>query len=445
MRKWLLVFTLLVFLGLTSGFNASMQSLDRHATPEKPALFQITIENTESTAQRFTLSHQFTKSGWIYFDSSKTIPAGETGKINVTIDPGEDSLQQSYSFTMFVSKFSSDESVTLSDYMNVQREYELNIKNFEVSKTSFRPGETLKGEITVQNLAPRIISGYEFNSNFMNQSETKEGIAIAPAALKTYSFSHNIPETAPPGQENFSVKLNYSGVAQLRHANITVEEIKNVTKTFSEEDKVLYRKGSLIAENFGNSNVSLSENMTFPSYLQAILSFNPKPDSLVQGSEGLVYTWDFSLEPGEKKTIKYSVDYWMPLTLAGVILLGILILRKITGNVDITKKVEESEQGELTVSITLKNNSDQLRTDLKVKDFVPNVAQLDEDFHMTKPELKRTTDGVKLEWGLEDFKPGEQRIIQYKLNPKVEIEGGLDLPSAKVAKEDRVINRSSGN
>lgn len=443
MRKWLLALAFLTFIGMVTGFQVSMEPLNRQATPEDPAVFQVTIENTGDSDRRFTLDYSFRNVGWIYFDTSRLVPAGETERINVTIDPDEDAIQQSYSFTIHVTDAVSGNSTSLSDYMSVERQYELNVKDFTVDGSSYRPGEDVTGTMTVQNLAPRIIDNYGLSSSFLGENKTQEGIAIAPGALKTYSFTHSIPEEAYPGTRNFSITLDYESRTQSRYKNITVEEIRNISRTEDREDRVLYETGYVRLENSGNSNVTITENMTFPTYLSSIISFDPQPDDTQETGSSITYIWNFDLRPGETGAAEYRIDYWMPLVIAALILLGVVALRKLSGSVEITKKVEEVEGDKLKVSIELVNNSEKIMDGLKVKDFVPNVAQLDEDFQMTKPDTKRTTDGVELEWNIDDFKPGEERVIQYEVEPKVEVEGGIDLKSAELRKEGEILRRST--
>jgi hypothetical protein len=49
---------------------------------------------------------------------------------------------------------------------------------------------------------------------------------------------------------------------------------------------------------------------------------------------------------------------------------------------------------------------------------------------------------VELSWSLEDLKPGETRIITYEVTDKVEVEDGLDLPSAKIVEDGKTVSKS---
>ena len=443
MRKWLLALAILAIIGTTSAFEASMQPVQREATPEDPAIFQVNVTNTGTEEARFSLSQQFTKSGWIYVGNSKMIQPGDTENFNITVRPGENAVQQSYRFTIHVTKQATENITTLRDYMTVRREHTINIKDFSVNKQSFRPGETVQSSLTVQNLASQIISNYTVRSNFDKDSKVREGEPFAPSALKDYTFEHQVPEDLRPGNRTLNMTLQYGDSVQIRTAELTVEEVRNVTRSSSETDRILYRSGELSIGNYGNSQVNLTEKMMFPSYLDPILGFEPVPDKINDTGSVKEYTWSLSMEPGDSVSLDYRVDYWIPLALALAILLGILVLRNLTGSVRLVKNVERGDGDEIKVSIEIINNSNQNRGEIKIRDFVPNVAELDEDFKMTRPDLKKTTEGVEMEWNLEDFKPGEKRVITYRVTPKVEIEGGIELPSAELIEDEKTVSKST--
>lgn len=443
MRKWLLALSILAILGTVTGFEATMQPVERQATPENPALFQVTVTNTGDQAERYSVSDQFSKTGWVYYRKPKTLQPGETAVFNITINPGNDAIQQSHSFKIYVTGSVSGNTTTFTDYMSVKREHRINVKDFTVNGESFRPGETVETSITVQNLVAEILSDYRFTSTFNGEQKNQEGEPFAPGALKTYNFNHEIPLDSPPGNETLNLSMSHEGSVQSRTVNISIQEVRNVTRKSSEKDRVLYTSGNLVIGNYGNSPVNLTENMSFKSYLDPILILDPDPDTVKDSDSRKTYVWNIELQPGETQEIGYRVNYWMPLGLAAAILLGILVLRNLTGNVKLTKKVEEKENGELKVSIEIVNRSNQPKNSINIKDFVPNVADLDEDFDMAKPDLKKTTDGVEMEWSLEDFKPGEKRVIHYRVTPKVEIEDGIELPSAELVEDGRTVSKST--
>jgi len=51
---------------------------------------------------------------------------------------------------------------------------------------------------------------------------------------------------------------------------------------------------------------------------------------------------------------------------------------------------------------------------------------------MAKPEIRKKRDGTQLTWNIEKLEPGDQLVFEYKMQPKVEVEGGITLNSTKV-------------
>ena len=441
MRKAFLILALLGMIFTASAFTASIEPVDREASPGEQAVFNVSVFNNASEDRRFVLDYEFSRSGWIYFDNSKTIPAGESEDFRVTISPGEEALQQSYSFKIFVTDFKTDETKIVSDYMRVNRDYRMNVQDYDLGKDSYRPGEKVEASVTVQNILPRIIDDYNISSSFNGEEKVAETDPLAPTALKTYSFEYDLSDKASPGSRNISIKLTQDGSERIFSKLVNVEEIKSINRTEDIEDKVLVVTGSMSITNNGNSPVNLSENITFPSYLDPILELDPDPNETVEGDGENTYVWNFQLQPGEQMNFAYRVDYWIPLALAAIIITGLAVLGRISGSFKLDKKIEETDEG-LKVSIEIINDTEGFKPQVTIRDFVPNVANLQEEFEMARPELRKTTDGTEMEWTLEDFKPGEKRVIQYVVNPKVEIDEGLDLPAARVIEDGETVAKS---
>ena len=444
MRKAFLILALLGMIFTASAFTASIEPVDRQASPGEQAVFNVSVFNNASEDRRFVLDYEFSRSGWIYFDSSETIPAGETKDFRVTISPGEEALQQSYSFNIFVTDFKTGDTKILSDYMRVNRDYRMNVQDYDLGSESYRPGEKVEASITLQNILPRIIDNYNVSSSFDGEERVAETDPLAPSAVKTYGFEYDLSEEASPGTRNLSIKLVQDGEERVFSQLVNVEEIRSINSSENVDDKVLVVTGSMSVENNGNSPVNLSENVTFPSYLDPILELDPNPNQTVKGDGENTYVWKFQLQPGESIDFTYRIDYWIPLALAAVIIAGLAVLGRISGSFKLDKRIEETDEG-LKVSLEILNDTESFRPQVTIRDFVPNVANLQEEFEMAKPELRKTTDGTEMEWTLEDFKPGEKRVIQYVVKPKVEIEEGLDLPSARIIEDGDTVAKSKPN
>lgn len=443
MKKLVLALVFLSMLASATAFTASMTPVKTSASPGSPAVYQIEVENNGTQIQRYVLNHEFSKTGWLYYESSKQVQPGQKATFNVTVTPGESAIQQSYNLKVSVIESSSGDTKSFSDIVKVQREDLINVKEINYSRTSVNPGETVKTSITLQNLASRIISDYRISSSMEGTVRETPGIPFAPGALKTYTFGYSFPKDSSPGNRTLKVWVQYRENYQNFSQNIHVNEVRNITRSEDEVNRGLYVSGSTSISNNGNSQVNISEEKVFPTYIDPILSFNSPPSETVENGTETTYTWRKTLEPGEEVTIEYEINYWVPLALAALILLGIMLLRNLTGNVVIAKKKRELDaSGRYKISIEIENRSSNAKDVIKVEDFVPNVLDLDEDFEMTEPDLRRTTDGIKLNWSLEDFKPGEKRVITYDVEQKVEVEEGINLPPAKIVENGKTVSKS---
>jgi hypothetical protein len=131
----------------------------------------------------------------------------------------------------------------------------------------------------------------------------------------------------------------------------------------------------------------------------------------------------------------------MPATALLGIIAALAGLRKLRNTVKIQKTAEKTASG-LKVSIEVENISDRTFRDVKVNDFVPDIASVEKNFEMASPTVRETNDGTKLEWSLEDLEPGDQRVLQYTIRPKVEVEEGVELPRAELKEGDKVLKKS---
>jgi len=106
-------------------------------------------------------------------------------------------------------------------------------------------------------------------------------------------------------------------------------------------------------------------------------------------------------------------------------------------NVDVSfeKHVAKSEDGEITINIEIENNSSTAIEDLKVKDFIPNIAQVEKTFEFAKPSIRTKNEGTELTWDLDVLEPGDQRVLEYKIRPQIEVEGEVTLPGAELLNE----------
>ncbi len=106
--------------------------------------------------------------------------------------------------------------------------------------------------------------------------------------------------------------------------------------------------------------------------------------------------------------------------------------------------------GELKIMINIKNPSNHTIHDMTIFDKVPNLADLVHEFGMGTLSpvkiLRSEKDGsTLLKWNIEKLDPYEDRIISYKIKPRLSIVGDFSLPRTTVnyKKNDKLIKVNS--
>ena len=56
--------------------------------------------------------------------------------------------------------------------------------------------------------------------------------------------------------------------------------------------------------------------------------------------------------------------------------------------------------------------------------------QVIQKFDTLKPVIRKTAEGTELSWKLDSLKTAEERVINYRIKPTVDVLGSLELPSS---------------
>lgn len=438
MRKAGLIFAVLMFVATVSAFPVTIQADDRMASPRDPARFTVEITNNFTAEKTFRVTVSSPKPGWSYVGSAVTIRPGETGTIPVLFTPEKDAIQQKYRFTVYVNAIGIDRFQELTESFTVTRPFDLALFSVEVPDR-VRPGQSFTARTRVRNLASSTVSDYRVVAEYMNRTVSKTSSPMIPGGERTIDFNLSVPEGMRPKTLDIRFSL-YRGekFQQAVNRSFEVAAVRQVYHSSNSTDRVLVYEKTLMVENRGNTVVNATLNESVPDHFAPITVFTVEPGSVESTGSSTLYRWDFRLEPGERAVVHYRIDYWLPLVLLGLILLGLLALKRLRRNIQFEKRVEKSESG-LKVYVELTNLSDQVLEDLEVEDYVPDVANVREEFETARPAIRKTSDGTRLTWEIDEFTPGEQRVFQYTIEPKVEVEGGITLQGAELREDDQVI------
>lgn len=442
MKKLWVLLIVIFFSTSIAAFPASLSIEDKSASPEDPAVFNVNIQNNLSESALFEVGSFTPKPSWFYVESSSSIESGGNHSFKITVNPSQYAVDQSFSFTLYPRSSAIQHSHDIQTSFRVDRERDIILEDLNLNKTAYDPRETVRGEAKIRSLSSSLIRDYNLKTAYDNRSTEKSSSPILPGGTRTLSFQIPIDSESKPARKTLNTSLYLEGEKiEQSSREFTVEEIKGIKRNTSSKNNLVMIKGSITVQNRGNTPINHTINRTVPSYLTPITAFDREPDNQTQESSNTVYYFTAELKPGESFTIERQTNYWIPATALLGIIAALAGLRKLRNTVKIQKTAEKTASG-LKISINIENISDRTFKNAEVEDFVPDIASIDKNFEMASPTVRETNDGTKLTWRIKDLEPGEQRVLQYTIRPKVEVQEGVELPKAELKQGEEKLKES---
>lgn len=444
MKKAILLVTLIALATTVTAFSANLEPIKQTTNSSSPAKFQLTVENPTPRNHSYSISILSPKSSWFYYKNSIKVPANSNKSTNITVSSLENSIQRRYRFDGKVREQRSGEKQSFTGFFNVQQPYKIHVTDLIIDKKSIEPGEVISSQITIKNLYNQPISNYEVTSKYEKQTKTESGTEILPGGTRKYEFNYKTPKNATPGEKTIKYEITANEKTQNQlNQTFTIQEIQNITKTETKSNKILIYSKEIAATNKGNSNKTTTITAQIPSYLESITTTTPEPQRKETLNGKTVYTWQQELQPNQKTTAKYQTNYSIPLAASTLLILGIIAIKLIGNNIMLTKTAEKTEEN-VKIRIEIENTGEKTYEKLILEEFIPDIATVDKQFSMNTPKIRETSEGTKLTWEIIDLEPGDQRIIQYNIKPKVQVEEEVELEKAVIKNtEDKQVAESN--
>lgn len=449
MKKALPLIAAIFLVSLAASFPVSLNVVDRKASPESPAKFEVEIQNNHSSKESFRVSPRAGNLDWFFNDGPITLQPSENGTVNLTVTPSVDAFQHNWEFDLRVWMAGTNNYEVVSSYYRVEKRAELNVVSSSILKDSVRPGESNRVNITIRNLGSERLDNYSVVLDYRNETVERQGEVLLPGTVqrlpesRTFNFDLDVPANHHPGNLSPSLTVMKDGEEIDNYDySFRVEEVMNISKGQNATDNLWGFSKTVFAENKGNVDAVVIFDEEVPVYVTPFIAYDREPDSVASGQSSTIYTWNHTLSPGEKASINYRVNYWMPALIILLIVGGLVLLKKI-GRTATVLKTARRDGDFVKVTIELQNSSDQVLENLKVVDFVPDLASVSQDFPVAKPEIHQTSEGARLEWVVEALQPGEERVLEYHVKPKVEVEGGITLRPVEIKQGEEVLAQSS--
>ncbi len=371
-----------------------------------------------------------------------------TVKLSFSVLPEAEETDLPALFRVFVTSLSNANiSSNKTIQINVLRSSPVYMSDFRLSKSLFNPGETVQINSILTNTRTTPSDKYRLQISVKKDDslvkDFDETISEIPGKTsQTVSESYTFDTYAPPGIYTVSAKLkdNLNTQVSSRSVDIRVNEINKTTSETSDKFKILSVDKTRTVKNVGNVPTSVALKDSIPSFAKDWVVAEITPSSVTSEGSFVVYEWLVALLPGQEATIEYQINLagvWAGLFLIVII---VYVAFKFVFTPSITKIVKRHgvlrKGSEIIVTLEVKNNSLGEIKDLVVTDIVPQLTEVVQRFDTLKPVIRKTSEGAELSWKFDSLKVAEERIINYRIKPTVDIIGSLELPSAKMGYYD---------
>lgn len=439
-KKHLLPIAFIMVVGTAAGFSASYSFEDRVASPDDAAEISVEVENDGFESRSFQVSVS-PYSSWFYVEKPKTLQPGENRTFQLSIQPSEEAVQQNYFFDIVVSD--GVQTQRFEDYFTVEQPNDLKFTSVSSDRNSYKPGDKARYSLEVLNTAPEQISDYRVRAELEGERVEKQGLPVSPGSRAAMRLEVPVSNSSSPGEKTVEISVIRDGEKTTSiEQQLKVKKVTDIQKSEETSNRLIIYERRLSATNEGNHRTEAELDVELPSYLEPITSFSREPDRVQETDTGKSYTWTSDLEPGETGSVSYRVNYWIPATVLMAVLGGLVGLKKLNRNLKFSKRARATEKG-VTIHIELENRSSTPVRNLEVKDFVPDIASVGDDFPMAKPVVRKTSNGTRLTWEIDELSPGDQRVFEYSIKPLVEVEGEVELPEAELEVEGRKKSETS--
>ena len=367
--------------------------------------------------------------------------------ISIRIIPPLNAKEGTRVFTFKIKSRNFNFSETKYLYLRVKRGVNIFISDVRVNKQTLRPDETLRIWADVDKSGGTKPSEVSVLTRIIKSDlivdEFSDTLVLKPDSKKTIKHNFEVGIHNPYGEYSIMIRVfdHLGRVVDEKNTSFMVEKVYNITKHKSTRHGVLSTLVTIHVKNEGNvpeSKLSIEDSL--PYIFKYFFHPYIEPSSERRKDNRIVYTWDVGiLNPGESTTIEYRLRFVNVVVISLILAFSALFalrwfFRPVLSKTSFGSLVEGEE---LTITLHVKNKGRRILKNLVVKDFVPALARVVRKFDTLPPELKRKDLGTELTWRIKKLKPGEERILTYRIKPIIEIVGDFKLPKAHLTYETR--------
>ncbi len=347
-------------------------------------------------------------------------------------------------FKIFATSVTNEKvSTNKTLQVNVLRTSPVYLSDSRVSKSVFNPEETLEINNVLTNTRSSPSDIYRLQVAIKKDTELikdfDETISEIPGKTsQTIKKNYNFDKYAMPGIYTVSVNLrdNLNTLIGSKSLDVKVNEVNKTVTEASQDFKVLSAIKTIKVKNVGNVPTSVVLKESIPALAKDWIFTETNPSSKSYAGDSIIYEWLIKISPNQEVTIKYQISLvtvWLGLL---AILVLVYLAFKFVFTPSITKVARTHgalhKGREVIVTLEARNHSLNEIKDMVITDVVPQLTEVVQKFDTLRPVIKKTVEGTELSWKLDSLKVAEERVINYRIKPTVDVLGSLELPSAKM-------------
>ena len=455
------MFFILTFLFLSTislaadGVNISVEKKDIMMYSNDETAVEVLVQNNQIFKDRFIVSIFYIQSPGITIISDKnSIDVNPSAVSNFKVNFYSSACVQELRTLVTVTvKSATHEDVEDSKVitLNTIRNSTVCIYDAKMDKYVVKPQETFKITATLKNPTdiysmPVFVETKIMKENSVIQSFEDRIETVPAGSIEQIEHSYNFSKYTSAGFYRIEILLKDSSGNTIDTKKIdfrTSELPENVVKHEEVSWGLFTQTVAIKVRNEGNvESSSFYLTATIPSFMSPFFSPKVTPSGQETVGTNIVYSWYMEgLKPGEENEIKYEVSTWNALIIILVLIGVVLYSFKYIYKISVVKKHRYSgpltKDKEIVISLDVRNRTRHPIKDVFVRDFVPSIVTIVERFDTVKPMIRKVSGGSEIIWKFDTLAPLEDRVVSYRVKPKLDIVGSLRLPRASVSYSDK--------
>lgn len=412
------------------------------------ATFSLELENPDNQAHTYTLSLNVDDSStWIASPSNIQVGAGETKDVTVRLTPRATTRSGSYFVRLRLT--GEGETKTLAAPISLgsggERDFVPNVGLSVTHPDAVDPREQFQLGVEFRNRNRRVLNNltaevqsevFYSTFNFDLDSRAREG----------RNLFLNIQEDVPPGEYRLRVNVYMEGgetPISSFDSSFNVVSYSNVEEQQEQNNSLFKDEYRVELTNNGNAPEVYTYDVP-ASFFERLFISASSPAETVTANGETVKRWTFNLAPGETATFTYQENYRGLVYTIIAVMIGTALYFYLRSPVVVTKEATVVERrgapGKVKVHLYIRNRSRNKVFNIALNDTVPSLLSYKENTsigYLSPSQVKQRKKGkTRLNWDIQSLDPLEERILVYEAEPRLEVLGQVDLPSAQASFED---------